>query len=171
MNRIFAFILVFTVISQVKIYSQTEDFQIGQKNPNMNVQGALYDYSEPGSVNKKVAVWGFVKFPGKYIVPDYTSVNDLISFAGGPTEDATLEDIRIYRSDKDSSYKIISFNYKDLLWNKEVKTIVSPPALQAGDILLVPGEDRLYFRDYFGLGLSIVSALVSVSILIINIVE
>ena len=154
------------------IFAQN-DVQIGRglNELRQQSQGAFYDYSDPSTLNIKVAVWGFVRFPGKYIVPSYSSVEDLLSFAGGPTNDAHLDNLRLYRTDEDSTQSLVKFNYNDLFWNEKLETISEIPDLLAGDILLVPGEPRLYFRDYVTLTLSIVSTLISLSILIINIVK
>jgi len=166
------YIVIIGLIAFQFTNAQTDNLQIGSglnlRQPN---QGALYDYSDPEAVNIKVNVWGFVKFPGKYIVPEKTSVNDLISYAGGPLENADLEKLRIFRPDKDSTQMVTEFNYNDLLWEKQIKHITLPPSLNAGDYLLVPGLDRMYFREYLTLGLSIVSTLVSIAILIINVTK
>ena len=134
-------------------------------------QGAFYDYSDPAAVNIKVSVWGFVKFPGKYIIPGYSSVNDLLSFAGGPTDAARLEDMKLVRTNQDSSQTIIPLNYKDVLFNNEITSMKKAPPLEAGDVLLVTGEPRYYFRDYLTMGLSIVSTVISLAILVLNIVK
>ena len=57
-----------------------------------------------------------------------------------------------------------------MIINLEVHNRVVPK-LMAGDILIVPGAPRLYFRDYFSIGLSIFSALTSLVILIFTIVK
>ena len=166
------FIAIIGLIAFQCTYAQTDNLQIGSGlNLRQANQGALYDYSDPEAINIKVNVWGFVKFPGKYIVPEKTTVNDLISYAGGPLENADLEKLRIYRPEKDSAHMITEFNYNDLLWEKQVKKITLPPQLNPGDYLLVPGFDRMYFREYLTLGLSIVSTLVSIAILIINVTK
>ncbi len=164
------FLLIVLIFSGI-LYSQTDDIQLGSLNQFSQAQGGLFDYSDPAALNIRVSVWGFAKYPGRYIIPNYTSVTDLLSLAGGPTDDADLEDLRIFRVKEDSSYSMISFNYNDLLWNKEIKAITFPPQLQAGDILLVPGSPRLYFKDYFQISLSVFSALISLAILVLNIAK
>ena len=110
--------------------------------------------------------------PGKYLVPNYSSVKDLISYAGGPTEESNLEDLRLYKVLRDSTTKMYKFDYNDLLWgNKLNEKKENLPRLEVGDILIVPGEPRMFFRDYFSMTLSIVSTLISLSILILNIVK
>jgi hypothetical protein len=161
-------ILIIFLLSSAPLFPQDDDIRIGTNlgNIRQQTQGALFDYSDPESINIKVLVWGFVKYPGQYIIPSYSSVNDLLSLAGGPLEAARIEDLRILRVDKDSVQTLIKFDYNDLLWNDDLTAQLNVPNIQAGDILLVPGEPRYYFKDYFSLTLSVVSTLVSIATLI-----
>jgi len=167
----FGFLLI--ILYSVQSYSQSNDTKIGVDYGALkqNPQGAVYDYSDPQSVNIKVAVWGNVRFPGRYIVPEYTNAKDLLSYAGGPTDAALLDDLRIFRTKSDSTQEFIQFNYNDLLWEKNLKSSHSLPQIKAGDVLLVPGEPRWYTKDYVSLTLSVISTLISLSILILNIVR
>jgi hypothetical protein len=161
--------LVFILTSQ--IFSQDE-VQIGSGLGQFRqTQGGFFDYSDPTSVNIKVSVWGFVKFPGRYIIPVYSNVNDLLSLAGGPTEDSYLDQLKILRMSADSSQQVLEVPYEDLLWEEDVKSLSKSPRILAGDILVVPGEPRLYFKDYLLISVSIFSALISLAILILNIVK
>jgi len=170
MKYICYFIILFTLMGGT-LHSQ-DGLQVGSNFDQFRQsQGAFYDYSDPESVNIKVSIWGFVKFPGKYVIPYYCNAYDLLSYAGGPTEDAELEDIRIFREGEDSAQTFINLDYNDFLWNKDLTSRKEAPKILAGDILLVPGEDRLYFRDYFSLTLSVVSVLISLSILIIDVAK
>ncbi len=106
----------------------------------------MYDFSDPGAVNIKVAVWGYVARPGKYIVPDYTSVSDLLSYAGGPNQNSEMDDLRIYRIDDNGKEEMIKFSYNDIMWDNKIEVrnrIV--PKLKASDILIVPGSPKLFF--------------------------
>ena len=131
--------------------------------------GGHYDYSDPDAVNIKVLVWGYVDYPGQYIIPSTSSVNDLLALAGGPNPNAHTDDLRLFRVNPDSSQTMIKFDYDDLLWNNKLTKRVIIPELKAGDILLVPGSPRYFFRDYLGLTLSIVSTIASVAVLLITI--
>jgi len=148
-----------------------EDIQIGKSlNSATHSAGAFYDYSNPDAINIKVQVWGYVKYPGQYIIPATSGVNDLISLAGGPTEDANVDDLKLFRINPDSTQTIIKFNYSNLLWNNSgLSEPISIPKLHAGDILLVPGSPKWYLRDYLGLVLSIVSTLASIATLLVYI--
>ena len=164
---ILCFLIGFTSI----LLGQEKDTQVGSPDINYrNSQTGYFNYADPSSINIKVSVWGYLKYPGKYIVPQYTTVNDLISFAGGPTGEANMDDLRIYRVLDNGKEKMVKFSYNDLMYDSKLEVnnrIV--PKLEAGDILIVPGAPRLYFLDWFRVGLSIFSALISLAILVINI--
>lgn len=126
-------------------------------------RSGLYDFSDPGAVNIKVAIWGYVARPGKYIVPDYTSVSDLLSYAGGPNQNAEMDDLRIYRIDDNGKEQMIKFSYNDIMWDNKIEVrnrII--PKLKASDILIVPGSPRLFFTDWFRIGLQVFSAVLSI---------
>ncbi len=145
-----------------------EDIQIGKSLKTLyRYRGGQYDYSDPNAINIKVLVWGYVPFPGQYFIPSTSSVNDLLALAGGPTQDANIEDLRLFRVNADSSQSMIKFDYNDLLWNDNLENPVKIPDLQAGDILLVPGDERHFFWDYFNFTLSIITTLAVVAALII----
>lgn len=168
MKKLFLFTIILIYSSS---FAQVKDYELGAPaNTFRNYNGGYFDYSDPASVNIKVSVWGFVKYPGRYTIPINSTVADLLSFAGGPTDDAHLDDLRLYKTDADSNQSIVKFDYNDLLWEENLKVNrVKIPNLNAGDILVVPGSPRLYFRDWFSITLSVISTLISLSILILNI--
>ena len=151
------------------LFAQQDDYQIGL-NPNRISQnaGALYDYSDPNGINVKVAVWGYVKFPGRYVLPSKTDIKDLISYAGGVNDNAYLDDIRVYRINSDSTQTLLKFNYDDLWWGDKLSNELNMSRLQAGDVLIIPGRPRLYFENYLNLALSSLGFLISVATLIIT---
>lgn len=167
---IFLFVL-FLLTSKINIFAQQSDIQVGTVPRVAQQMAGYFDYSDPRAVNIKVSIWGYTKFPGKYIVPVNTTVKDLISFAGGPTPDAYMEDIRLVHTGPDSTQEIIKFDYNELMFEKSVSKRVNNAILQPGDILVLPGEPRMYFKDYFSMTLSVVSTLISLTILIYTIVR
>ena len=172
MNYFFRTTLILSFFFSMMVFAQNSDMQVGSNTNQLRQnQGAFYDYSDPTTLNIKVSVWGFVKYPGKYVIPMESNVYDLLSYAGGPSEDAHLDDLRIFKTFEDSSREMVKFNYDDLLWDENLKEFKNAPGLDAGDILLVPGSQRLYFKDYLQIGLSVFSALISLSILILNIAK
>jgi hypothetical protein len=172
MKRLFFVVSFFYLVLNIS-NAQIKDFELGAEIGRFNSnQSGYFNFSDPEAVNIKVSVWGFVKYPGRYTVPIYTTVTDLLSYAGGPMDASDLTDLRLYRVDEDSTQALIKFNYNDLLWENNLKTKFRKlPTLLAGDILVVPGEPRLYFRDHMSIWLSIISVLISLSILVINIAK
>ncbi|MCX8106584.1 MAG: SLBB domain-containing protein [Ignavibacterium album] len=147
-----------------------EKYQIGSDLKNLRqTQGAYFDYSDPSGVNIKVQVWGYVKYPGYYIVPINTTLSELFSFAGGPMVDAKLEEIRILREVENESVVMTKYNYNDLMWEENLKSEIKFPVLEAGDIVVVPGEPRYFIRQDISFYLSILTAVISSAALIISI--
>lgn len=171
MKRVLLIIVVFMSFA-TQAFSQIRGYELGAQldNRRFNSYGGFFDLSDPEAINIEVAVWGFVKYPGKYMIPDYTTVLDLLSFAGGPTDDSNLDELRLYRIDENNKEQMIPFDYNDLMWEDGLSSKYKKvPKIQPKDILVVPGEPRLYFMDWFGISLSVFSALISLTILILTI--
>jgi len=168
-NLLLTGIILLTVLN-ANLFAQ-EDIQIGKNlKGNMRENGALFDYSDPDGINIKVMVWGYVKYPGQYIIPSASGVNVLLSLAGGPTQDANLDELKLFTINPDSSQTIIKFNYSDLLWNNsDLSLPLKIPGVHAGDILLVPGSPKWFLKDYLSLVLSIVSTVASIATLLVYI--
>lgn len=170
MNKTFfiSLIIIFTSI----IALAQDDVQIGSNlNNYRQTQGGLFDYSDPSGINIKLQLWGYVKYPGYYVIPASSTLNDLLSFAGGPLEDAMMDDIRIYRQKETEGNKLTKYNLNDLLWNDSLRTEIVFPNLHAGDVILVPGEPRYFLREDISFYLSITTALASLAALIISITK
>ncbi len=148
-------------------FAQITDTELGKGSFS---RSGLYDFSDPGTINIKVAVWGYVSRPGKYVVPDYTTVSDLLSFAGGPSRDSELDDLRIYRTLENGTEEMIKFNYNDIMWENNLNTKIRfTPKLQASDILVIPGSPKLFWTDWFNIGLQIFSITLSIVSLLLAI--
>lgn len=167
-NLIKISVFIFVFINTNILIAQ--DVKIGAQEHRYNYSGGFYDFSDPRYVNIMVNIWGYVRFPGKYYVPEQSRIIDLISYAGGPTPDAFLDDIRLYRQGFDDKTEFAKFNFDDLMHGKNPSTnLETIPKLKPGDILIVPGRPKLYFRDYTTIITSLISATVSLIILILNI--
>ncbi|HRE40591.1 MAG TPA: SLBB domain-containing protein [Ignavibacteria bacterium] len=166
--------LIFTFLA-VNSYAQNDREQVGRPDILGNTTGGFYNYSDPNKVNIEVSVWGYVKYSGKYLIPEGSTIQDLISYAGGPTIDAELKDIRLFRPKNDSlgitKDQIIKLDYDDLFWNENLgsSTNKNNPILSPGDVLVFPGEPKLFFADKLSLYLAVGSTLISLAILILNI--
>jgi polysaccharide biosynthesis/export protein len=153
-------------------YAQ-DDIQIGNPygSSRYQNQGGLYDYSDPSGINIKVQIWGYVRYPGYYVVPSGSSVHELISLAGGPNEDAKLDQIRVMKIRPDSTMHLVSIDYNDLMWEDEVRSEFKVSPLQAGNVVFIPGEPRYFVRQDISFYLSVITALASVAALIISILN
>lgn len=167
MKRI-KFTILAIILLTIQASAQLE--QIGSSNlDNRNTQGNLFDYSDPQAINIKVSIWGYVKSPGRYIIPVYTTTLDLISYAGGPAEGATLDDLRIYRVLEDGTQQLFKFDFDDLMNEESLSSKTkTAPELKAGDYLMVPGAPKLYFQDWLGISLNVLSAILSITLFVIS---
>jgi hypothetical protein len=58
---------------------------------------SYYYIGKPGELTMTVNLWGAVKTPGRYEVPSSTDLVQLLSYAGGPLEIASRDDIKVTR--------------------------------------------------------------------------
>ncbi len=167
------FFLFFLLLFAVNAQAQTQQYELGSEGLlRYNQQSGFFDFSDPETLNMIVSLWGFVKYPGRYMVPVNTTITDLLSYGGGPSDDALLDDLRLYRVFDDSTQIMIKFGMNELLHEPYLKrNKLQIPDLEAGDILLVPGEPRIYFQQSYSMWMAFFSVLISLSILILNIVK
>ncbi len=163
--------LLFVFITSLS-FAQSKGYDLGSSGIRTFQQSGYFDLSDPETVNITVSVWGWVRYPGKYKIPLETDISDLLSMAGGPVEGANLEDIRVIRMEEDSTQKMIKFSFNDLMYETKLQNKYKKvPKLDSGDVLIVPGEPKLYFRDHFSIWMSVISMLISLSILALNIIK
>jgi polysaccharide export outer membrane protein len=115
-------------------------------NFNSFNNGSAYLYSgtltETEQLKIKTYIWGQVRKPGLYIVPDNTDLLTLISLAGGPTEDAKLTKVKIVRPTTKGK-KVILVNLKKYMENGDSKMI---PILKPGDTVILSVTVYYAFR-------------------------
>jgi|LSQX01.3.fsa_nt_gb hypothetical protein len=106
-------------------------------------------YSYSGTMNEQdqlkifVYIWGQVRKPGMYIVPDDTDLLTVLSLAGGPTENAKLKTIRIVRQDITKNKEIVWTDLKTFIEDENEK--VDIPTLKPGDTIIVSGTSFYAF--------------------------
>jgi len=88
---------ILIVIFAISLFSQEASSKSYQSANNSSAY--FYSGSMSGSDQLKIYtyIWGQVRKPGMYIVPDNTDLLALLSLAGGPTENAKLTKVRIVR--------------------------------------------------------------------------
>ena len=77
MKKTLLFIILLTQI----LYTQDDDLKLG-KTLQQN-SASVFDLSDPKGVNIEVNLWGFVNYPGRYIIPYNSTLVDVLSFSGG----------------------------------------------------------------------------------------
>jgi protein involved in polysaccharide export with SLBB domain len=102
-----------------------------ERGPNQaTTTGDIYERE----VLIEVQIWGQVSKPGRYRVPVTTDVVGLISYAGGPTEDAALSRVKLVRGGvgqgETSKINVSKYN------NKGDRALI--PMLEQGDVVVVP---------------------------------
>ncbi|NIM19936.1 MAG: hypothetical protein GTO51_06780 [Candidatus Latescibacteria bacterium] len=112
-----------------------------------------------------VSVFGAVLNPGAYRLDGRKDLVSAILLAGGPTEIASLDRIKIIRQQSDGSITTIEVDLKEYFENGDP---MSNPPLQASDTVHVPEKNRFIHNMKSGtLIFSIITAGVSIAALII----
>lgn len=130
------FLLLFfvTMILGVNLFAQ-------DSTPTINSSTAsIYQYSGTlqGTEQLKIRayIWGQVKQPGLYIVPDDTDLLTLLSSAGGPTENAKLSKVRIIRPTLEGE-KVIMVDLEKYMQTGDSNLI---PVIKPGDTVILAGS-------------------------------
>ena len=157
-------VLTAMMVVFISLIAQTESIA-GTTNYNT---GSVYMYSgtlEGTELLKiKTYIWGQVRKPGLYIVPDDTDLLTLISSAGGPTENANLTKVRIIRTNENEE-KVIWVDLQEYIDHGDYSLI---PTLQPGDTIIVSGSAYYAFTKAVA-WISQVAVILSVYISINNI--
>lgn len=160
--RIFL-IITFVILTIAAAWAQTESSPVQGFNP-----GSVYQYSGSltGTQQLKIRtyIWGQVRNPGLYIVPDDTDLLTLISSAGGPTENAKLSKVRIIRSTSEGD-KVIWIDLKEYLDTGQAELI---PILKPGDTVIISGSTYYAFTKAVN-WLSQIAVILSVYVAVSNI--
>jgi hypothetical protein len=68
----------------------------------------FYTTDSKAGILLRVNIWGEVSRPGVYFLPEGSSVADSVSSAGGPSTNAALPDVRLFRDKKDLYLNLIT---------------------------------------------------------------
>ncbi|RPI00949.1 MAG: hypothetical protein EHM72_07775 [Calditrichaeota bacterium] len=116
-------------------------------------RAAQYFLGNQDQVLMAINVWGFVHVPGQYMVPLETDLVSLLSYAGGPREDARIKRIRVVRTliEGDSS-SVIDIDVKSYV---DTGNLQQNPVLLPGDTVVVSGTTFYLVTKVFELGFRI----------------
>ncbi|MCS4198071.1 SLBB domain-containing protein [Salinibacter ruber] len=141
------------------------------QNMKERTNTAYFYFAEPGTATVQVQVWGTIPRPGIYEVSDSTSLNKLLSMAGGAPIQARTEDldppkitVRVYRPEESG---------RSLLFESRIEKILSGEkqfrSLRDDAIVVVETVNQRNFtwRD----ALSLSSTALSLTLLVLRILE
>jgi len=117
---------------------------LNPSTPNM----PIFNVMRGGEIQIDVNLWGFVNAPGHYRVPGSTSLVELLSFAGGPTAQARLVDIRIVHADTAAEKRVEMYNLEAYRDNGDLS---QNPLLEPGDTIIVSGRALDVFFQAIGI--------------------
>jgi|GEM_PF-410344 len=120
-----------------------------------NSDATAYYYGKDQGVLIDVNLWGQVRKPGKYFIPYTTDLISLISIAGGPTDIAKLDEVRVIRyAVKDTTVieKIARVNIVQFIEYGDQGNL---PQLIRGDTVIIPGDALSVFQTFVSIAASI----------------
>lgn len=103
---------------------------------------------EPGTVMMKVNLWGAVRKPGIHHIPVKTDLVALMSFAGGPNDNAIIDEITIKRQQGNKQTKI-NVDLSQLIHGEYNNNLT----LQPDDIIVVPADEPWISQNTFTLAI------------------
>jgi len=151
MHRFFWTLLLLPVLC-AQAQSQPRTFGIAEDRQT-NVPSYFY-HVLPGEATIQVYVWGTVGAPGAYTVSTRTTMDEVLTLAGGPRLDVVEDSydvtttIRLYRIQGDRRTSIYEATLETMIREPQ-----NYPTLEGGDVIEVSTFRRrnLNFRDYLGI--------------------
>lgn len=116
---------------------------------------------EPGTVMMKVNLWGAVRKPGIHHIPVKTDLIALLSYGGGPTENAYIDEITIKRN-LGNKQKIIDVDLQEILHGNQAYDLT----LQPEDIIVIPARKPVINQDTYML-VTLISSLTATALTMI----
>lgn len=104
----------------------------------------------------RVSVGGEVRQPRLYMLPPETTIADAVALAGGGTERARLDRVRLFRGGQESVVDLT-----------RPETGLAQASIRSGDQLFITRQSSV-FRDYIGPVGSVVAAVTTIARLFIN---
>lgn len=125
---------------------------------------AIYQFADPGDILTTVNVWGAVRYPGLYEVPEGTHLSTLFSLAGGP---AIAE--RRSREQRTIMLRLIrAGEHRDVVFESvmenEILVADEDPVVREGDVMTVEVvvRQRFSLRDVFPVVAALASATLAI---------
>ncbi len=148
-KRLYIILTFLFLIQAVWAQSSTN----GSKDPRYIID------PETGRLSMVIRVWGEVKQPGVTMVPSDADLISLISYVGGPTDKAKLNNIRIIRFNKnEGEERIVYADIEAFLETGDDKYV---PVIYPNDTIIIQGniwKVLSSFTPYISLGVTLIQA-------------
>jgi len=134
-------LLLFTMCEIV--WAQSDSLQIYRQSELQKLGIPYYNLSKSDKFNFEVVVIGGVKQPGIYLLPEGTTVIELVALTGGVSDESILNNIKLIRAKtKNPEIKadtVITISYSDFFDKEKIGSISKRnPLLKPGDIITFP---------------------------------
>ncbi len=141
------------------VKASQEVFSLKKEVPN-NTQ-EYYAGAMPGAVMMKVSVLGAIHKPGVYNVPVNSELNSVLSYAGGPTVDAKLDEIMVRSNEGDKS-KVNQVDLENFFRDEDT----TPFRLRPNDYIYVEQKEKIISSEILQTT-TLVSSLLSIVVALI----
>jgi len=135
-----AALVVFLITPLCSVFGQESSLSLPQD------RAAQYYLGSKDELLIPVNVWGFVQKPGQYLVPDNTDLITLLSYAGGPSENAKISHVRVIRNDRTGGNVVYKVDVKRYIETGDDRLI---PILKPGDTVIVHGTTFHWINRFF----------------------
>lgn len=143
------------------VFAQTGVFTLKNTVPNTQ---EYFAGAYPGAVMMKVNILGAVNKPGVYNVPVNSELTSVLSYAGGPSKEAELDEVFV-RSKVGSEYKVKKINLENFFSDAKEQ----PYMLKPDDYVYIEQNEGLVNNNLMRTSTVIASILgIVVSILVID---
>jgi hypothetical protein len=175
-KKLVSVVILYFVLCNV-VWSQSDSLQIYRERELQRAGISFFNYSKPDKFNFEIVVLGGIKQPGIYLLPEGTSLVELVALTGGTNDESNYENFKLIRAkSKNPELKadtMMVISYKDLFDKDKVGSISKQnPILKPGDIITFPIKPDKDFWDYAGrISTLFVLPLISIATLIVTVMN
>jgi hypothetical protein len=170
-------VLLFLMISDHSVLAQSDSMMIYRQSDLSKVGMNFYNFSKPEKFNFEVIVLGGVKSQGIYLLPEGTSLIELVALTGGSVDESIFDNFKLIRAKlKNPDLKadtVMVISYKDLFDKEKIGSVNKMnPLLKPGDIITFPIKPDKDFWDTAGkISTIFIIPLISAATLIVTIMN
>tara|TARA_Y100001970_G_scaffold124367_2_gene153998 strand:- start:2129 stop:2620 length:492 start_codon:yes stop_codon:yes gene_type:complete len=128
-------IVIFLLILFSKSIGQENDL-FNKKFEEYQLSSKKYITNQNGEILIKVNIWGNVDNPGSHLVYDGIDFASLLSIVGGPTEEANLNRVRLYRETPDENGQLkYNIDLNSFIRNGDRSSFIE---IKPNDTIIIP---------------------------------